>query len=166
MRKLLIFLGHLRWGGAAIPSEPPTIMAIRLRVDHRRWLVSTHFSGEVSLPQFAKYAREFSKLPVSEVPLIHFADGTNLTRVGFTVDQLVPHAEQMIARLAYGGDIAAGIILTPTAIGLPFAQMFRDIAADTFPIEVYEDVDRALDRLNGLFTMPPENRPVPIRSGA
>jgi hypothetical protein len=136
-------------------------MAIRLRCDHRKRLVQTLLSGDVGLQQFAKYAREFTKLPISELPLIHFADGSKVESVGFSMSQMMPHAEQIIARLAHGEDVAAVILLAPNKMVLPFAQMFREVAADAFPIEVYEDTDRALDRLQSLLVQ--EKRRVPSR---
>ena len=138
-------------------------MSIRLRIDHRKSFVSTHFSGDIGLQLFAKYAREFALLPVSEVPFIHFADATSVTRIGFQTDQMMPHAEQIIARLALGADVAAVIILAPSRTVLPFARMFRDIAADSFPLEVYEDTDQALDRLGMLMRLHPRQRRVPVR---
>lgn len=136
-------------------------MSIRLQIDYRRWLVHTQFSGDIGLPAFGRYARELAKLPVSDVPLILFADGTKLNRFRFSLDQMLPHAEQIIARLAHGQDMAAVILLAASPHGREFAFRFREIAADSFPVEVYGEADPALDRLNALLHQPPIQRRVP-----
>lgn len=144
-------------------QQYPPLMSIRLRIDHRKLMVSTRFSGEISLSAFGRYAREFTHIPISKTPYLHFADTTAVTKLTFSMEQMMPHAEQMVARLAHGQDIAAGIILAPSPVVLPHAQRFRDIAADSFPIEVYSDTDRALDRLGSLLAVQPKKRRVPNR---
>ena len=102
-------------------------------------------------------------IPTSDVPFIYFADGTHLTKFKFSNLQMMPHAEQIVARLAHGGDMAAVVILATTPEALQSANHFREIAADSFPVQVYSDVDKALDRLNELLKQVPQQRRVPTR---
>lgn len=122
-------------------------------------MVSIEFSGDITYRQYANYARELSNIPVSEVPMVYFADATKIRSVvDMSMDQFTAHSEQIIARMVHGKDTAMTLILAPNAVSLPFAEMYREVADGAFPVEVHNTVDRAIKRLNSVLHLPHSKR--------